>query len=165
MTDFSPTSLTNVLLTGSATIEPPKPEPTVTELQNQIAKLTNEKNYFVKQVEEARKPEYQLRKVMARLLYDAKSMNDLDPSIDVKPMYDRLVELVENDESEVWTPERDFQVTVKLLVTIHGSVTARTEDEAREKVEEDLPELDLANEHAVDCASIYDVDLHDVDIE
>jgi hypothetical protein len=83
--------------------------------------------------------------VLAKLYAVAKN-ETLPADYDADAMYARLVELVSEDDDEVWYPETEYSVEVTYSVTVTGSVTARSSEEAREKVENYTPSLAIDDE-------------------
>lgn len=128
------------------------------ELQAQVTELEKTIAYLKAQVQDARSFPKQLRGVMERLYSDVKD-EILPLDADVSAMFERLKELVEVDDDEVWTVEQEYDLTVTYIVTVTGKVTATSEDEAKEKVHSDYLSFSLEDEGPLDDADLsWDLD-------
>lgn len=132
-------------------------------LQAQVTELEKTVAYLKAQVQDARSFPKQLRGVMERLYSDVKE-EILPLDADVDAMYERIKELVEVDDDEVWAVEQEYDLTVTYIVTVTGKVTATSEDEAKEKVHSDYLSFSLEDEGPLDDADIsWDLDSIQVD--
>jgi hypothetical protein len=86
------------------------------------------------------------RNAVLAKLYAAAKKETLPADADEDAMYARLVDLVSEDDDEVWYPETVYSVEVTYRVTVTGSVMARSSEEAREKVEGYPPGLSIDDE-------------------
>ena len=101
------------------------------------------------QLEKANSFESQLDAVLEHIYVGAKG-DALPDDANKWEMCGRIVELVMADDRAVWTPEREFQVTVTFNVTLTGTVKARTSKEAEQKVYVDEPTLSMEYSGALD---------------
>lgn len=100
-----------------------------------------------------------------RELYSRAKGEPCPDEADVTEMFERVVDLVTKDDDEVWTPEREFSVTIKYEVRVTGTVIAKTEAEAKRLVEEDLPDLHINDDGAVTDAYVEYADLEYVEVD
>lgn len=133
-------------------------------LKNQLVALQQDNKQLTWKLDQAQRFDRQKNLVVRKIYQEAKG-EELPTGYDTDEMYDRIVELVESDEADTWTVEQDFDVSISFTVTVRGTITAKTEDEAREKLEADLPELELSCENALDGAYISNVDCDDIDLD
>lgn len=136
----------------------------IAELEATVAETLKHKDYLAKQLQESRTFPKQLRGLMERLYSDVKD-ETLPLDADVDAMYERLKELVENDiEQPVWNPEQDYYVTLTYIVTVTGKVTAISEAEAKEKVNDDYLSFSLEDAGALEDTDLtWDLDSFQVD--
>jgi hypothetical protein len=73
--------------------------------------------------------------IIRRLVSDGKG-TDLPHGIDLDAMWERLLELVSDDDHECWTPNVEWAIEATYTVKVTCYVTATTEEEARDKFNE-----------------------------
>lgn len=85
-----------------------------------------------------------------------------DPGADHVAMFNRLVELIEQDEDcDEWKKEEPHKVKVTYLVTVEAFVNARTPDEVSDVVETQTPEVKLTDVWPLEDYTVTSVQMKD----
>lgn len=134
------------------------------ELQQQINQLQTLNKQLTWQLDQERRFERQKNFVVRRIFKAAKE-EDLPTGYDTDAMYDRIVELVADDDDDVWATEQEYEVTITYTVKVKGTVSAKSEEDARELVEDSYPDLDISNEGGLSNPYIYDSTVEDTEID
>jgi hypothetical protein len=134
-------------------------EQRIAALTEQNQKLEMKVQYLTSQLEDAKRHPRQWKGVIERL-YEETFDTALPYDADLDKMYDRVHELIEEDsDNEVWNPERDFDVTLTYIVTVTGTIRAKTEDDARLEAKENTPEVYLGDSDTLrDACLSWDLD-------
>jgi hypothetical protein len=91
-------------------------------------------------------------------LYQTAFGSDM-PELDEDAAWERISDLMSNDDDEeLWTPERTFEVEMHLNIRHVTTVRARSADEARELAQNDARELLIR----VDGVEVDDVEVDDL---
>jgi len=92
------------------------------------------------------------------LLDHAKNLTSIDDT-NKEALWERLVELVSEDDDAVWNVVRYYDVTVTYIVTVTGTVQATSEEAAEALLRDDPPDLRLSDDGALSDADMtYDTD-------
>lgn len=151
-------------LTQSLTATLIDPQARIDALTQELKKRDTRILFLQDALATARTFDERLDEVMRELYSRAKGEPCPDEA-DVTEMFERVVDLVTDDDDEVWTPEREFSVTIKYEVRVTGTVIAKTLAEAKERVEEDLPEFRVQDDGALSNADIEEADVEYVEVE
>lgn len=136
----------------------------IARLREELAQANRDLQSLRRRVVTLDSREYQRKQVIADLYKQSKGETMPDHT-DIDAAFDRIVELMEDDEDDVWSAERDYEITITYSVTVKGTVRAATEDDALEAAREDLPSLKLADDGCLDDVTLYDTDIDSVEAE
>lgn len=108
---------------------------------NEIEELRLQLEATKQSLQHARAFDTHLQAVVWRI-FDRALDHAVPETYDYSAALDRLVQLVEQDsDHEIWNPKREFRVTLRYLVTVTGYIDAPSEDDAKEMVLADQPEI------------------------
>jgi hypothetical protein len=101
------------------------------------------------------------------LIYRAAFDEDLPSELDHAEAWDRIASLVATDhEHDVWTPAREYSVTVTVTLTVAGYVTARSQDEAKAQAIDAVEAAEFsARVFAGDGFIVDSADVDDAEVE
>ena len=97
-------------------------------------------------------------------LYSEATGTLLPAVADVDAMYERLVELLGNDDDEVWSTVQEYEVKIHYTVTVKATVSATSKDHASELAQSEYPSLAVESEGGMLQAYVAHFDITDVDV-
>lgn len=104
-------------------------------------------------------------KVLISLVEDQRGRS-YHSGYDEDALRERVQTLVQDDDDDVWSPERNFEFTLRMEVLIQGTVQGADEDTVRNFIENNLPTFKLTNVSAdYDGIEISDEQLENLDID
>lgn len=135
----------------------------ISQLQRRIAELEVLTVSLRSSLKYAEASNVRRESVIADLYQQAKG-EPIPSNIDTDQAFDRLAELIAEDDDDVWSPTMEYDVSITFTVTVSGLVTARSEEEARRIALEDLPTLCIDDENAVAGADVDGVEFDGMDV-
>ena len=159
-------TITTMLLDPTTNAAASASASSVEALTNQVHELEKKLKYMTAAVQQERSWPYRLTAVLDRL-YQNIHGTDAPLELDKDEAWDRIAELVKADmdeDQELWSPLRDFTVSINYIVLVSGTVKARTATEARDLVSYANGDFEINDIEGVSDATIDEVTMDEVDI-